>query len=123
MATAEDIARLNTAVRALAQLVFDAAQQAFPESAQWSVVVLDVRYAADGRSFVDKTRVTLANGEVTGCQLAPEYALQLISLGDARPSGQDRWFGMRLEVTSTGKCTVQLDYDPTCADNSRFFES
>jgi hypothetical protein len=123
MATTGDLLRLNAVLRSLSQTVFDTTNQQFPDRNSWTTVVLDVRYSADGRSFIDKTRVTLPDGQVTGITLPSSCVLELIELGEARPAGEERWYGVLLRIDPDGSCNIKLNYDPACAEDTSFYES
>jgi len=121
MATPQDLAHLGAHLRPLASVIHAAAT----ESGAWVAVVLDARfsYADQEGSFVDKVRVDRADGSQSSVSLPVEGVHRLVSLGNERPSGKDRWYGLLLRVTAEGECEVRLNYDPDCAQDSSFYES
>ena len=122
MATADDIFRLDPIIHRIAQLLFALTNQELPEGRSWTTSLLDVRFEDSG-AFGYKIRVTCKNADVVGLNMPTEITLQLIELGNARPKGQDHWYGFKLEVTSAGSCQVDLNYDPACANDPDFFAS
>jgi hypothetical protein len=120
MATPEDLSRLNAHLRPLAGVVHAAA---VADGGPWVAAVLDARYTDGDGGFIHKTRVERADGSTGGPSLPVEGSLELIALGQARPTGQDRWHGLVLRVTPEGACEVRFNYDPACAEDGGFFES
>jgi hypothetical protein len=122
MASADDIFRLDPIIHRIGELLFALTTQELPKGRIWTTSLLDVRFDESG-GFSDKIRVTCKNAEVVSLSMPTELTLQLIELGNARPKGQDRWYGFKFEVTSAGSCQVDLNYDPACANDPDFFAS
>lgn len=119
MATLDDASRLSDHLPPLASLIHTAAGDGGP----WVAAVLDVRFTDYDGGFIDKVRVEQADGS-TGCPSLPVAAVhRLIALGQERPAGSDRWYGLVLRVTAEGACEVRLNYDSACAADGSFFES
>lgn len=121
MATADDIFRVDPIIRELGRLLFALANSERPGDA-WDTVLLDVRFDEQG-GFISKIRTNLENGEVASISTPKDISLQLIELNAARPVGQHRWHGFKLEVTATGDCQVDMNYDPACTDDPDFLSS
>ncbi|WP_143393553.1 hypothetical protein [Fimbriiglobus ruber] len=121
MATLEDAERQNSHLRSLAAVLFAAAES--ESSSSWIAAVLDARFSDQDGSIMDKVRVEKPDGSVGSISLPTEATLQLIALGDARPSGQDRWYGLLLRVTAEGACDVRFNYEPSCTDDESFYAS
>lgn len=120
MATPEDLSRLNAHLRPLAGVIHGTAVAV---GGAWIAAVLDVRYTDHDGGFYSKIRVERADGSMGVALLPVEGTLELISLGQARPTGQDRWYGLVLRVTAEGACETTFNYDPGCADDASFFDS
>lgn len=121
MATADDIFRVGPIVRELGRLLFALASREMPGRA-WATAILDVRFDEQG-GFINNIRAKGENGEAAGIGMTKDITLQLIELNDVRTAGQNRWYGFKLEVTATGECQVDLNYDPACTDDPDFFTS
>lgn len=122
MATTGDIFRLDPIVRELGRLLFALVTRELPGENSWTLALLDARFDEQG-GFITKIRVNCANGEVVSPSMPTDITLQLIELNSIRPTGQDRWYGFKLEVTNASACEVKFDYDPACADDPDFFNS
>jgi len=122
MAKAEDLSRLGAHLRTLAEVVHTAARVG-AGGRSWAAVVLDTRFSDADGSFIDKVRVERTDGSIGSVSLPAEGVLELIGLGQSRPTGPDRWHGLVLRVTAEGTCEVRLNYEPACEDNGGFFES
>jgi hypothetical protein len=120
MATLEDLSRLDTDLRPLAGVVQAAAATG---GTAWVVAVLDARFSDRDGSFIYKIRVERADGSEGSVSLPVEGTIRLIALGQARPTGPDRWHGLLLRVTAEGACEIRLNYDPACAEDDDFFKS
>jgi hypothetical protein len=120
MATPEDLSQLNAHLRPLAGVVHAAA---VAEGGPWVAVVLDARFDDRDGSILHKIRVERADGSIGSVSLSVEGTRQLIALGQARPTGPDRWHGLVLRVTAEGECEVRFNYDPACAEDDSFYES
>jgi hypothetical protein len=120
MATPEDLSRLNAHLRPLAGVVHAAMAAG---GAPWIAAVLDARFTDGDGGFIYKIRVEGPDGPGGPVTLPAAGSLELISLGQARPGGADRWHGLVLRVTAEGVCEVRLNYDPACAENPEFFAS
>lgn len=119
--TADDLSHLDSTLKSLAATVHATALQAHEN--HWSVVVLDVRFSAHDKSFIDKVRVELSDGSLVSLLLPAVACHQLIELGQVRASDLDQWYGLLLRVTAAGACVSKLNYDPACAEDVKFFES
>jgi hypothetical protein len=118
MATLEDLSRFDAHLRPLASVVRAAAG-----GSPWVAAVLDARFPDRDGSFIDKVRVERADGSEGAISLPVEGTLQLIALGQARPTGPDRWHGLILRVMAEGACEARLNNDPACAEDDGFFKS
>jgi hypothetical protein len=123
MGTHDDVLRLNELLRPLAEGVLTVAKQTIKGGKRWTAVVLDVRYSANAKSFIDKTRVEYKDGTRSSVRLPAEVVMQLINLGNSRPQGKDRWYGMLLRVSPEGQCETQFNYDSHCAEDESFYDS
>ena len=121
MATSADLLRLNDHLRPLAVIVRDAASNEV--HGPWVAVVLDARFRDADGSILDKVRVERADGSLTSISLPVQGTLRLIEMGQARPTGPDRWHGLLLRVTAEGECEMQFNYDPACAEDATFYQS
>jgi hypothetical protein len=122
MATSADLSRLNALLPGLARSVRDAARDKFGNGG-WVAAVLDARFFEDSSGSVSKVRVELAGGGQGSLRLPAEGSVQLRQLNEARPEGDDRWYGLRLRVTAEGGCKTEFNYDPTCAEDESFFDA
>jgi hypothetical protein len=122
MATSDDIFRINPIIRELARLLFAHVNRELPEAKAWASAFLDVRFDEQG-GFAYKIRVTHTNGEVVSLCLPTDVTLQLIELNTVRPTGKDRWYAFKLELTASGACEVNFNYDTACTDDPSFFTS
>ncbi len=121
MATTDDLARIDPILRNIAKLLFTYVADNLKVNV-WENALLDVRFDEAG-DFLNKIRVTRANGEVVSLSLPIAITHQLIELNGVRPSGKDRWHGLKLELTSEGECQIAFNYDPACANDPAFFAS
>ena len=122
MATSDDIFRIEPITHELSRLLFSHVQQQLPADTVWVRALLDVRFEECG-GFIMKLRVARTMGEALSLNVPTNISLQLIQLEGARPTGQDRWYGCKLEVTAAGACEVNFDYDPACSNDPHFFRS
>jgi len=120
MAMPDDLSRLDAHLRPLAGVVHAAAAA---DGGPWVAAVLDARFSDRDGSFIDKVRLERPDGAIGSVFLPVEGTLELIALGQARPSGPDRWHGLVLRVTAEGACEVRLNYDPDCAEDGGFVDS
>src|SRR5262245_54000687 len=120
MATTDDIWRLDAHLQPLAAIIHAAASEV---SVPWVAVVLDARFSDADGSISNKVRVERGDGSLASVSLPAEGTLRLIELGQARPSGPDRWHGLVLRVTAAGECEMRFNYDPACADDPAFYAS
>jgi hypothetical protein len=121
MATSGDLLRLNALLPGLARSVHGAARAKFGDGG-WVAAVLDARFFEDSSSMA-KVRVELAGGGLGSVRLPAAGAVQLRQLNDARPEGDDRWYGLRLRVTAEGGCKTEFNYDPTCTEDENFLDA
>ena len=120
MATSEDLLRLNARLRPLAGIVHAAAGEV---GDPWVALVLDARFSDSDGSIMHKIRGERSDDSLGSFSLPVAGTLQLIELGQARPTGPDRWHGLVLRVTAEGECEVRLNYDPACTEDRGFYES
>ena len=122
--TSDDIFRLGPILRALGEAVWAGANaEAARANADWTSVTLDVRYSADGGSFLHKVRMGLADGTDVSLSLPERVTLLLIELEKVRGAGDSRWHGLLLTITAAGDAEARYNYDPNCADDGAFFDS
>ena len=121
MATTGDLFRLNTILPELARQVLGVATDKFVGQ-KWRAVILDARYFADGSGILDKTRVELPDKTLGSVARTAEIGQLLRELGDLRPEGKDRWYGLLLRITVEGDCDTAFNYDPHCAEDDSFYD-
>src|SRR5262245_21408947 len=112
MATPEELARQDAHLQPLAGVIHAAADEI---GGQWAAVVLDARFCEEDGSISHKVRVERTDGSLASVTLPVAGTIQLIELGQARPTGQDRWHGLVLRVTAEGACEARFNYNPGCA--------
>jgi hypothetical protein len=120
MTTLNDATNFSMHLQPLADVIRAAAVEC---GHPWIVAVLDVRYSDREKSFIDKIRVERTDGSVVSVNLSNDGTLRLISLGNARPTGSDRWYGLILRVTVEGTFEARLNYDPAYAEDQTFYDS
>lgn len=120
MATWNDVFRQDEALKPLAQAFYSAVRST---NGDWTAAILDVRFSTDEQGFIDKARVENRDGTLSSMKLPTEVVEHLNALFGARPTGEDRWYGVLIRVTAAGGCGVTFNYDPNCADDPSFFDS
>lgn len=122
MTSIDDIFRLQPIIQALGKALFAHTNSAVPGESAWTGAVLDVRFDEQGK-YASKIRATRASGEVVSLSEPADITAQLTELNNVRPTGETRWYGVKLNLTPAGKCNVGFNYDPTCASAPDFLAS
>jgi hypothetical protein len=90
------------------------------QAGEWREAKLDLRYAADGSYWHDKTRVTAGDGEIVSLGTTMEMKQLFYSLNKLRHVLG--WYAMTMTVGRDGSVVVDYGYDPNAAEDPTFFD-
>ena len=106
-------------LRSLASLVFEAADTQFGEG-NWDAAFHDVRFSADGNSWLRRT-VVRAGDHREMVRLSTDATVCEEKLWELRPKiAKSDWYGLLISIASDGTCETNYDYDLRCLE--RFAE-
>jgi hypothetical protein len=104
--------------RQLGEATMQAVCDAVPED--WREVYVDMRSSPDGTSRGMKLLVVNAAREVLLLRPTPAILDTLQNICEMRAQFSPPWYGMRLAMTSEGKCEVRFSPAANCYDDPAF---
>jgi hypothetical protein len=90
-----------------------------PESDGWTNAVLEVRYSADGSRRLTKARAKTKGLLVSVSTIMSNIDELTKQIWAAR--GDKAFYGFAMTIRASGEVDVQLNHDPACFDDPRFF--
>src|SRR3954453_9358582 len=104
----DDIPQLNALGQLLRQLaeVLIRKIETDLKGQMWQHAVLDVRYAQEGSSWLDKIRVVTSRQGTVSVGMSNEIIMLLISLNSMRGIQKDEWYGLMMTIDSNHQCNT-----------------
>lgn len=88
----------------------------------WDRATLDVRFTPNENSWMSKIRATQEDMVERSIGMSNLIDQHLFELSAMRDCLGETWYGLVVSVTRDRECSVNLNYDPRCAEDETFFE-